>query len=158
MNSSSLKFRQGNVKDLQELKSLFLGTIQSVCSTDYGPEQIAVWTSSVENDKRWLELINEQFVLLAEKEGIVGFCSLDNGDYVDFLYVHKDHQGEKIALQLYQRIEEKAKKLGMRKLSSDVSLTARPFFEKMGFVVLKEQRNMKKGVELINFKMSKQLN
>jgi putative acetyltransferase len=40
-------------------------------------------------------------------------------------------------------------------LTSDVSKTALPFFEKNGFKIVKEQVVYKKGVKLINYKMTK---
>ena len=42
-------------------------------------------------------------------------------------------------------------------LTSDVSKTARPFFEKVGFEVIKKQTVVRQGVELTNFKMKKKI-
>jgi len=153
-----LAFRSGKESDLPLLKELFYETITSVCAKDYTAEQIKVWSSSIEKEERWLGIVRDQYMLLAEKDGeIVGFITLENSNYVDFIYVHKEYQGQKIAQQLYQKVEEEAKREGTTILSSDVSITARPFFERMGFEVLKEQRNERKGVALNNYKMSKTL-
>ena len=154
----SLVFREGELTDLEALKALFFDTISTVNSKDYSKEQIEVWRSSVENKDRWLELIDNQYVLVAETDDlIVGFITLKDSNYIDFLYVHEKHQGQKIAQQLYQKIEQKAKDNNSKSLKSDVSITARPFFKKMGFTVIKEQKIDREGIQLINYKMQKNL-
>lgn len=150
--------RKATTTDLQDLKTLFVGTIRQVCSSHYTPEQIKVWTASVENEKRWSDMISDQYVLVAEQEKkIVGFATLHQGNYLDFFYVHKDHQGQGIAKKLYQAIEAEALRQGYSQISSDISKTARPFFEKQGFQVVRKQNIVRKQVKLTNFKMRKVL-
>ena len=150
--------RKGQINDLTELQKLFVDTITTICSLDYDKQQIEVWTSSVENKQRWDEIITKQFILVAQDQNkIVGFATLDNGNYFDFLYVHKDHQRQGIAQQLLDDIEAEARRLKQPVLTSDVSKTAKPFFEKNGFKTLEEQTNIRHGVEIINYKMIKQL-
>lgn len=88
---------------------------------------------------------------------IVGFASLADGDYVDILYVHKDFQKQGIASKLLSELERKAKTLEVDLIRSDVSITARPFFEHKGYVLLRVNINHIKGVNLINYKMTKKL-
>ena len=57
-------------------------------------------------------------------------------EYFDFLYVHKDYQRQGIADNLYTEIQAKAIKQGTTLLTADVSITARPFFEKKGFKII----------------------
>ena len=80
------------------------------------------------------------------KGKITGFCTLDKGNYIDLLNVHKDHQRQGIASKLYAEIEIEAKRENRRELKSDVSKTTRPFFESVGFKVIKEQTVKIKGV------------
>jgi putative acetyltransferase len=150
--------RKGQLEDLAELQLLFVETIKSVCKADYNSEQIEVWTNSIKNKKRWNEIMINQFVLVAQiGNRIVGFTSLDKGNYIDLLYVHRDYQEQGIARKLYTNIEELAKQQGQIELKSDVSKTAKPFFEKVGFKVLNEQIVVRQNIELINFKMTKKL-
>lgn len=158
LGMSSIKIEIAEEKDLHSMQKLFTSTIESVCSADYTPAQIEVWTSSVENQERWQKMVEDQYVLLAKKgDKLLGFATLANGDYVDFFYVHKDHQGQGVAKLLYKKIEKEAMDKGASELSSDVSITARAFFERQGFYVVKEQKIEKKGVILTNFKMQKEL-
>jgi putative acetyltransferase len=159
MTSSNIHIRQAKLSDLPALQQLFVGTIENVCKADYNEQQISVWTSSVENKQRWLGIIENQYVLVAQEEDrIVGFCSLDKNNYIDLFYVHKDKQGQGIARLLYNTIESEALKFGQKELTSDVSITARPFFEKIGFTIQAEQTVVREGVELTNYKMKKVLN
>ena len=151
-----IKIRHVNINDLSEIQALYAETIKSTCKKDYNPEQINVWTSSVENKARWQEALLHQYFLVAEINGkIVGFASLENGDYIDFMYVHKDHVRQGIAGRLYEALEKESERLGYTGITSDVSKTARPFFEKKGFQVVKENKRRIKGVEMINYRMIK---
>jgi putative acetyltransferase len=157
-NLTQITIRKGRLDDLPELQNLFVNTISNVCQTDYDSKQINAWTSSIENKRRWQDILTNQFVLVSQdKETITGFCTLDNGNYVDLLYVHKDYQRQGIAHKLYFNIEQEAKRQEQTELTSDVSKTARVFFEKVGFQVINEQTVIVKGVELTNYKMTKKL-
>lgn len=157
-HSIKISLRNGRLGDLSELQQLFVGTITHVCAKDYSPGQIKAWTSSIKRTQRWLDMLLEQYVLVAEIENkIVGFATLKNGDYIDFFYVDKDFQHRGIARMLYDEIEKQALINGTILLSSDISITARPFFEKNRFIVVKEQHYRREDVILINFKMTKNL-
>ena len=151
-----IQLKKANAKDLNEILLLFKETIISTCNEDYNSEQIRVWTSSIEKKDRWKSALKEQlFIIALFKEKIVGFGSLENGDYIDYLYVHKDYLRKGIANKIFEKLEFESKKLGFEKLSSDVSKTARPFFESKGFEVYKENKNIINGIEIINYKMIK---
>lgn len=158
MAQTQITLRQVTLTDLPEMKELFRGTIMNVCANEYDAEQRAVWASSSEKTERWENLIKEQYVLLAIKEGvIVGFGSLLNGDYLDFMYVHKEYQRQGIADALLNALEAEAMRQNTTVITSDISKTARPFFEKKGYVVDAEQQNPKGEVVLVNYKMKKEI-
>ncbi|HXH99021.1 MAG TPA: GNAT family N-acetyltransferase [Sphingobacteriaceae bacterium] len=151
-----MTIRVGHNDDLSELQQLFVDTVKSICKTDYNREQIIAWTSGIENNHRWKDILANQFVLVAqENEKITGFCTLDKGNYIDLLYVHKDYQRKGIAYKLYADIEKEAKRQRQSELTSDVSKTSKKFFEKVGFKVLQKQTVNVRGVELTNYKMTK---
>ncbi|TRZ40972.1 GNAT family N-acetyltransferase [Robertkochia solimangrovi] len=151
--------RKGTPEDLKELQHLYINSIREICKNDYSPKQIEVWVSGIKNLKRWNAMLTDQYVLVAQSENtITGFCTLDKGNYIDFFYVHKEFQRRGIAQTLYNAIEKVAREKYQSEITSDVSKTARPFFEKMGFSVLKEQVIIRDDVLLTNFKMIKNLN
>ena len=158
MKDPAITLRPATDADLNEMRELYRGTITTVCANDYDEVQRAVWASTADNAERWANLIKEQHVLLAISDGkIAGFSSLRDGDYPDFMYVHKDCQRMGVAETLLKAIEQKALEMGCTVITSDVSKTARPFFERKGYTVLAEQVNQRQGVELINYKMKKDL-
>lgn len=158
MNKQHFIVRQGHACDLAELQKLFVDTITAICSADYDKQQIEAWASGIDNKQRWDEIMTKQFVLVAQfADKIVGFATLDNGNYIDLLYVHKDHQRQGIAQQLLDDIETEARRLKQISLTSDVSKTAKLFFENKGFKVLTEQTVIRKGINLTNYKMTKNL-
>ncbi len=155
---NKLSFRTAHTADLHEMQQLFVDTVTNVCSKDYTEEQIQVWTSGVADNRRWLDRFDEQFVLLATiDDQIVGFGTIKDANYIDMFFVHKDFQGMGVAREIYRRLEDKAHELKSDYITSDVSITAKPFFEKRGFVVVQEQKVERMGVELGNYGMRKKL-
>ncbi|SNR67949.1 GNAT family N-acetyltransferase [Flavobacterium sp. ov086] len=153
-----INFRKATISDLKEMQELYIETIHHICKNDYNPPQIEAWISGVHNTDRWLEVINTQFVLLAILEHkIIGFGTLKDGNYIDFFYIHKDFQRQGIADKILTELEIEAQKHHTKTLASDISITAKPFFEKKGFRAIAEQKNIRLGVELINYKMEKDL-
>jgi putative acetyltransferase len=160
--TTEFTIRKGQLVDMEELQKLFLETITEICKAEYNDDQINAWTSDTKsnrNKQRWIDILTKQFILVAHiNNEIVGFATLDNGNYIDLLYVHKNHQRQGIADSLYENIENEAKRQNQSSLTSNVSKTARPFFEKVGFKVTKEQTVVRQNVELTNYKMEKKIN
>jgi len=153
-----MTFRNATISDLNEMQQLYIETIQSICKNDYNEAQREAWISGVKNTERWIAVIETQYVLLAVIENkIAGFATLKDGDYIDFFYIHKDFQRQGIADKLLTELELEAQKQHSKMITSDISITAKPFFEKKGFVAKAEQKNIRLNVELINYKMEKQL-
>ncbi|MEM1328419.1 MAG: GNAT family N-acetyltransferase [Bacteroidota bacterium] len=125
-----------------------------LCQNDYTEAQIKVWTASIKDENRWLSFIeNDYFILAHQGDQLIGFASLTNSHYLNLLYVHPQFVRKGIATQLLNAIRQQANHLEHYKLSTHASRTARPFFERNGFVVTQENRKLVNGVELINFDM-----
>jgi len=151
-------FKKATISDLKEMQEMYIETIQWTCKNDYNPLQINAWISGLNDTERWLKVIHEQFVLLAFIENIiVGYGTLKNGNYIDFFCVHKDFQRQGIADKIFNQLELEAKKENSKNITANVSITAKPFFIKKGFIIKAEQKNIRLGVELINYKMEKEL-
>lgn len=89
---------------------------------------------------------------------LLGYGTLKDGHYIDLFYVHKDFLRQGIAGKLLEQLESQALKSQTEWLTADVSITAKPFFERNGFRVIAEQKKRIKNVELVNFKMGKRIN
>ncbi|WP_242627375.1 GNAT family N-acetyltransferase [Olivibacter jilunii] len=153
-----IMIRKGCVSETTEMQRLFVDTIKRTCRTDYNEEQINAWVSGIENRLRWQKILEDQVVLVADYYGqIIGFCTLDKTGYIDLLYVQKDFQRIGVASKLYIEIEKEAISKGHTELISNVSLTARCFFERNGFRLIKKQIANINEIQLLYYRMSKSI-
>lgn len=153
-----ITIRRGTIEDLAALQQLFVASITQTCAGDYTQAQIEVWISSVEDHLRWLHILTEQVVLVATWRGhLAGFVTLHQGNYLDLLYVDPNCQRLGVATKLLRAIETEAVSKNQAILHADVSITARPFFEKNSFQWLAAQTVIREGISLVNYKMSKAL-
>jgi hypothetical protein len=96
-------------------------------------------------------------VAVNQQSEIVGFSSITPQGYLHSMFVHKNFQGEGIATMLLNEIEQYVITNGIIRITSEVSLTARPFFEKKGYIVEEEQKRKANQLSLTNFWMAKQV-
>jgi putative acetyltransferase len=142
--------------DAPALLALFKDTIRRVNSRDYPPDQIEAWASDTIDPAIWARRFTGRFVPVAEANGQpVGFGELEADGHIDRFYVSADHQGRGVGRALMTAVLTEAARLGQTRLFSEVSITARPFFEAFGFVVLAEQTVPCRGAELVNFRMER---
>lgn len=150
-----MKIRNYRPEDCEELARLFYDTVHSVNASDYSKEQLNVWASGYVDLQRWNRSFMEHNTVVAEFDGvIVGFGDMDDSGYLDRLYVHKDYQHRGIATAICDRLEGGAAVKAVR-FYTHASITARMFFEKRGYQVIKEQQVERDGIWLANFVMEK---
>lgn len=160
MNSSQLeiKISKGSPADLKDMQDLFVSTVKNICIADYTENQVNVWARGVENTERWNDIIETQQVFIARMADLlVGYITLDNFNYIDMLFVHKEYQGIGIAHLLFDVVEKIAKENKQQRLTSDVSISAKNFFLRMGFQIEKEQVVVRFEETLKNYKMYKEI-
>ena len=144
--------------DLRELVTLFRETVHRINSRDYTPEQIAAWAPPDDDWHRWKKRFDNLRTLISEREGaMLGFTAFTEAGYVDFLFVHHAHQRSGIARSLLDEAEKQLRALGVKRATTHASITARPFFESRGYVLLEQRWFEKDGVMLTNFSMDKDL-
>jgi len=153
-----MKIRQFRATDTPQLIRLFKDTVHMTCRNDYSSEQLSVWAPDQIDAARWTLRYEHSFTIVAEEDGIVvGFSNLEANGNIDMLYVHANRQGSGIGKLLLKKLEQVARSQGLYQLTSDVSITARPFFLKMGFKIDKEYMKEVRGVAFRNTSMSKAL-
>jgi putative acetyltransferase len=156
MGNSTISFRRGNLADLPALQAVYVMAIRRHGIRDYTSAQVAAWAGTISRVARWEAALREQVFWVAEAAGqVVGFASLKDGHYVDFLYVHPEWRGQGIAQRLLAILTTEAHRQGHARMTADVSITARSFFERQGFMVIHPNRNLINGVELINYRMQR---
>lgn len=145
-------------EDLPALGQLYHDTIHQVACRDYTPAQVAAWAPEQTDWDRWRQKLAAEEVVVAEIGGeLAGFCSWDGTGHVDFLYVHHAHQRRGVAAALYAAAEAALSAQGLRRLHTQASVTAQPFFLSRGFKVVRHQTVNVRGVDLPNAVMEKLL-
>ncbi len=153
-----MKIRRYNSPDCLKINELFYNTVHSVNAKDYNIAQLNAWAPEKYDLQAWRVRLSQNYTIVAEKGSIItGFGSVDDFGYFDFLFVHKDYQRRGAATLIAEEIEKYALQKGFRRIRTESSITARPFFEKRGYIVLREQRVERGGVALGNFMMEKLL-
>lgn len=144
--------------DAQILRRLFYDTVHAINQKDYSQSQCDAWAPVVYDEKEWANNLKHNYTLVAQIDNEpVGFADMDRDGYVEHLFVHKDFQGKGIAKALIQAIEKEAQRQGFKELRAEVSITAQPFFEKAGFIIVKKQHKKHRGEIFINYIMIKGL-
>jgi putative acetyltransferase len=124
----------------------------------YTEEQVRAWAPERPDPDEWHARMSARTTLVAEDDdGVAGFAELEDDGHLDMLYVREDAGGRGVGRRLCAAVEEEARRRGLTRISTKASITARPFFEKRGFGVLREQKVLRRGVELTNYAMEKQL-
>lgn len=144
--------------DAVELKKLFQNTVLAINRRDYSQAEVEDWASCGDDLSNIEDMIKTHYFIVAvnQQSEIVGFSSITPQGYLHSMFVHKDFQGEGIATMLLNEIEQYAITNGIIRITSEVSLTARPFFEKKGYIVEEEQKRKANQLSLTNFWMAKQ--
>jgi putative acetyltransferase len=144
--------------DAPALLSLFRDTIRRVNSRDYAPEQVAAWASDDIDPAHWAARFEGRFVAVAEVDGaLAGFAELEEDGHIDRFYVSADHQRRGVGRALMDALIAEARRLGVGRVFSEVSITARPFFEAHGFQVITPQTVVARGVEFLNYRMARRV-
>ena len=168
-----MEIREYQSADCKEIAELFYQTVHTVNAKDYTKEQLDVWATGIVDLKKWDRSFGEHDTVVAIEDGqIVGFGDMDDTGYLDRLYVHADYQRKRIASAICDRLERKrleqdrqeqdwmeqkeAEQTGGKKITTHASITARPFFEKRGYRVVKEQQVNRQGIYLTNYVMEKE--
>lgn len=148
--------RKYRPSDCASMAKLFYDTVHAVNAKDYTEEQLNAWATGNVDLEAWNKSFLAHNTLIAEINGeIVGFADMDNTGYLDKLYVHKDFQRRGIATALVKELERSAQKEGIFNFVTYASITARPFFEKQGYTVEAENKVIRNGITLVNYKMVK---
>ncbi|MGO4569857.1 GNAT family N-acetyltransferase [Rhizobium sp. 2YAF20] len=157
MTREVLTIRDYISTDADATIDIFLRAIRDVASKDYTPAQVDAW-AKVEDRDAWAKRRASRPGWIVQREAVpIGFADLEPNGLLDMMFVHPDHQGIGAASLLLATVEAEVRNQGLTRISTEASLTARPFFERRGFIVLTRQSVEKRGQILENFRMEKSL-
>ncbi|MDD6489322.1 MAG: GNAT family N-acetyltransferase [Clostridia bacterium] len=137
----------------EQTAKLFYDTVHTVNAKDYSSQQLNVWANGKTDLEKWNKSLLEHYSLVAIKDKqLVGFGDIDETGYLDRLFVHKDFQRQGIASAICDLLECNC---SGKTITTYSSITARPFFEKRGFKVIRENQVERNGIFLTNYFMQK---
>lgn len=147
--------RKYKKSDCKYLTELFYDTVHSINAKDYTKEQLDVWATKSINLEEWDQSLSAHFTVVAvDGDVIVGFGDITQNGYLDRLYVHKAYQNRGVATAICDELE---KRFNVSSISTHASITAKPFFEKRGYQVVKKQEIERQGILLKNYVMEKSI-
>lgn len=145
--------RKYEITDCKFLSQLFYDTVHFINAKDYTKEQLDGWATGHVDLEAWNNSLSKNFTVVAvEDNKIVGFGDIDEAGYLDRLYVHKNYQRKGVATAICNELEGA---VGTDKITAHASITAKPFFVKRGYKVIKEQQVERSGVMLTNYIVEK---
>jgi putative acetyltransferase len=153
----SARLRPYLPSDAELCAAIFRAAVEELTVDDYDEDQRAAWASRSDDLSAFGTRLAGALTLVAVVEGgPVGFASL-KGDVIDMLFVAPAVARRGVATMLIDALIKLAGARNVKKLTSEVSDSARPAFERQGFVA--ERRNMVRigGEWLANTTMSKTL-
>ncbi|MDT3495848.1 GNAT family N-acetyltransferase [Bacillus toyonensis] len=143
-------------EDLDQVLQLFYETVHTVNARDYNELQLQAWAPKRLDKERWLQSLEKNICYVADyRDVIVGFGDYNDEHYIDRLFTHKDYQGKAVASYILQKLEKEAVNLGHGDIYTEASITAKSFFERKGFICIKEQKKQRNGQIFINYVMKK---
>ena len=140
------------------LWKIFYYTVRNVNINDYSIEQVEAWAPDEYDKNKWNTKIKNIAPFLAVLDGkIVGYADLQDNGKIDHFYVHHNFQRMGIGNRLMNHLINQARTKRIKKLFSEVSITAKPFFEYFKFRVVNNQEVELSGIKIKNYLMEKNL-
>jgi putative acetyltransferase len=141
------KIRSGETGNIWRL---FHDTVHRINQVDYSASELAVWAPDEYDEPRWVSrFIRTRPLVAMDGNFLLGFAELGDDGRIGLFYVHHAHQGEGVGRALMQRMKAEAASRGLSRLYCEASITARPFFERMGFVFLEQRELERRGEQVL---------
>ena len=140
-----IQLRPYSPNDFEEIYQLLYETVHRINCKDYTLNQVDAWAPK-EPPQSLVGGFDKNFTRVAILEDrSVGFIELTPVGFVKGLYTHHAQQGSGVGRLLMEAAIQEGKKRGLRELHVESSLTARFFYEKMGFIAVEEKIKQLRG-------------
>jgi len=153
-----IEIRDYRDADGAALTAIFQRAVREIARKDYSQVQLMAWAPDAPDAAVFSARRSARPTFVAEYDGkLAGFTDLDDDGHIDMFYVNPDFQRRGVASAMLRFLAERAQGLKHKRLHSEVSITARPVFERAGFKVLAYQTVQTNGQALGNYQMEKLL-
>lgn len=146
-----LSIRACSAADVPKLAEVFLRAVHETAAASYDEAQRHAWAPKDNDLEPWRARLAEQQIWLAEIGGqIAGFIGM-KPQHVEMLFTHPAYARRGVASALYRHALKQVPTAS--RCTTDASLEARPFFERQGWRVQREEVVERNGVKLRRFHM-----
>jgi len=154
-----IKIRKAKTEDASDLAKIRRGVIRSYAKDAYPPEVIKLWSGST-NVALYKKVHPDWARYTAvDDTKVIGYGNISKEGRIGGVYVHKDYVGQGIGTKLMLKLEDQARKWKVKKLDCIASKNAKPFYEKLGFKVIKRNKHsLSKSIAMTVYLMEKSLN
>lgn len=142
--------RKYKTNDFEKVYEIFILAVSETCKNDYSPAEIHAWLNGKSKEEFAKSLLQNTAYVYEIDDVIAGFGDVDCTGYVDRLFVSPKYQNQNVGTTILTKLEE-----NFSRLTVHASITAKDFFIKRGYVVVKENVVIRESVRLTNYLMQK---
>ncbi len=153
---ANYEIRTATELDIDRILELCHNSILLSCRGDYDIDQLNSWTYIGFTPDSLMRLMNDSKIFLMEDHsGIIGVASIVKEHHIHLLYIHHERQGCGYGKQLLSYMEFLIFCKGYKSISLRASITAKPFFLKSGYTIVREHQSLIGNQSLTSFEMKK---
>ena len=154
-----MNLRQITQKDQLNLKKVYFDSIQSIDKRIYTIEQKRAWCSQAWENKVFEDSISKgKGWLINDQETIIAFVTRYPENRISLFYCMGKEQRKGLGGQLLGKLEDEAKKEGLKFLTTEASLISYKLFMKHNWQVIRKEKIIIKNILFERYKMIKNLN
>ena len=135
-----LVIRSAGPDDTAAISALVQRTVRISNGKDYPAQAIELIVANFAADKVGQRMAERDVFVCQQGDRVVGTIAL-GGDRLRSLFVDPELQQVGVGARLVAHLEAHARKVGVRELSLSSSLTARGFYERLGYRLIELQEH-----------------
>lgn len=147
-------------EDAAQIEQVFQGSVTQLGLRFYSEAQVKAWAARGPNVSQILDRNKDgriTFVAIDIKQEVLAYGELEPDGHIDHLYARPDAAGRDIVSALYDRLEAKAKEVGIQTLYTEASEAARRFFLKKEYVDQGRRDFVIQNISIHNYATTKSL-
>ena len=153
-----MTLRKATPQEAETLWNIRNQAIRHGCTTSYDAEVIARWTPDLMPERYRQMVIEYPFYVVEDEKGDVaatGYLDLDT-HCLEAIFTLPAASGKGMATRIIEALKHEARSWGITRLTLDATPNAQSFYQKLGFVTLRENYHHSRmaGADLRCFEMA----
>jgi GNAT superfamily N-acetyltransferase len=137
---SDLVIRAATADDMPAISALVQHTVRISNGRDYPPKAVELIVANFAPAKLGQRMAERDVFVCLKGGRIVGTIAL-GAERLRSLFVYPELQGTGIGARLVAHLEAHARRVGVRELKLSSSLTARAFYERLGYCLIQPEEH-----------------